>query len=98
MIRRADRHGAEIHLRRLAWSQVPRGESGGGGIRTHGPLARTPVFKTGAIDHSATPPDRSLSLGARRSVCLGEPSMSWNGLFGGSGRRRSPVGRLRGGG
>ena len=24
--------------------------------------------------------------------------MSWNGLFGGSGRRRSPVGRLRGGG
>ena len=29
---------------------------GGGGIRTHGALARTPVFKTGAIDHSATPP------------------------------------------
>ena len=32
---------------------------GGGGIRTHGPLARTPVFKTGAIDHSATPPGQS---------------------------------------
>ena len=30
---------------------------GGGGIRTHGTLSRTPVFKTGAFDHSATPPD-----------------------------------------
>ena len=31
--------------------------SGGGGeIRTHGPVAQTPVFKTGALDHSATPP------------------------------------------
>ena len=29
---------------------------GGGGIRTHGTLSRTPVFKTGAFDHSATPP------------------------------------------
>lgn len=29
---------------------------GGGEIRTHGPVAQTPVFKTGAIDHSATPP------------------------------------------
>ena len=37
-------------------SQGPTGWSGGGGIRTHGPLARTPVFKTGAIDHSATLP------------------------------------------
>jgi hypothetical protein len=31
---------------------------GGGGIRTRGPLARTPVFKTGAFDRSATPPRR----------------------------------------
>ncbi len=31
---------------------------GGGGIRTHGTLSRTPVFKTGAFDHSATPPAR----------------------------------------
>jgi len=30
--------------------------SGGGEIRTHGSLARSPVFKTGALDHSATPP------------------------------------------
>ena len=29
---------------------------GGGGIRTHGPLSRPLVFKTSAIDHSATPP------------------------------------------
>ena len=32
------------------------GFGGGGGIRTHGTLSRTPVFKTGAFDHSATPP------------------------------------------
>src|SRR4051794_3218747 len=30
--------------------------SGGGGIRTRGPRERTPVFKTGAFDRSATPP------------------------------------------
>ena len=29
---------------------------GGGEIRTHGPRKETPVFKTGAFDHSATPP------------------------------------------
>ncbi len=28
----------------------------GGGIRTHDTLSRMPVFKTGAFDHSATPP------------------------------------------
>ena len=32
---------------------------GGGGIRTHGPLAGTTVFKTVTIDHSDTPPDLS---------------------------------------
>ena len=30
---------------------------GGGGIRTHGTVSRTPVFKTGALNRSATPPD-----------------------------------------
>src|SRR6516164_7146798 len=30
--------------------------SGRGGIRTHGDLSATPVFKTGAFDHSATLP------------------------------------------
>ncbi len=29
---------------------------GGGGIRTHGGENPTPIFKTGALDHSATPP------------------------------------------
>jgi hypothetical protein len=29
---------------------------GGGGIRTHGDLSATPVFKTGAFNRSATPP------------------------------------------
>ena len=31
-------------------------KSGGGEIRTHGPLSETPVFKTGAFNRSATPP------------------------------------------
>src|SRR5690606_5096604 len=30
--------------------------NGGGGIRTHGEPKPTPVFKTGAFNHSATPP------------------------------------------
>gem|GEM_PF-6268676 len=30
---------------------------GGGGIRTHGGFNTSPVFKTGAINHSTTPPD-----------------------------------------
>ena len=33
-----------------------RYRGGGGGIRTHGTLSRTPVFKTGALNRSATPP------------------------------------------
>ncbi len=35
---------------------IARCRGGGGGIRTHGGVPPTPVFKTGAIDHSATPP------------------------------------------
>jgi hypothetical protein len=36
---------------------LPSSEIGGrGGIRTHGALAGTPVFKTGALNHSATLP------------------------------------------
>jgi hypothetical protein len=31
---------------------------GRGGIRTHGTLAGTPVFKTGALNHSATLPNQ----------------------------------------
>src|SRR5882757_9330204 len=33
---------------------------GRGGIRTHGTLAGTPVFKTGALNHSATLPNANL--------------------------------------
>ena len=33
---------------------------GGGGIRTHGRLSPTSVFKTGAFNHSATPPVRQI--------------------------------------
>ena len=37
------------------------GVAGGGtGIRTLGGLSPSSVFKTGAFDHSATPPTRSL--------------------------------------
>ncbi len=31
--------------------------NGGGGIRTHGALADTLVFKTRALNHSTTPPE-----------------------------------------
>ena len=34
---------------------------GGGGIRTHGALADTLVFKTRALNHSTTPPSNELS-------------------------------------
>jgi Phage integrase family len=34
-------------------------DGGGGGIRTHDTLTRTPVFKTGAFNRSATPPARN---------------------------------------
>jgi hypothetical protein len=33
-----------------------KGNGGEGGIRTPGTLSGTPVFKTGAINHSATSP------------------------------------------
>ena len=35
---------------------LQRLSGGGTGIRTLGTLSRTSVFKTGAFDHSATPP------------------------------------------
>ncbi len=37
-----------------------RVSGGEGGIRTHGGIATTPVFKTGAFDHSATSPGSSI--------------------------------------
>ena len=40
---------------------------GGGGIRTHETLSRLPVFKTGAFNHSATPPHQKVP--ANSAVC-----------------------------
>jgi hypothetical protein len=51
--RRKPRPGRGFRLIRL-WLQHLG--SGGGGIRTHGRLAPTPVFETGPFDHSGTPP------------------------------------------
>ncbi len=42
-----------------ALEKVPSNDGGEGGIRTHGTLASSPVFKTGAFDHSATSPEDS---------------------------------------
>jgi hypothetical protein len=43
---------------------------GGGGIRTHEGLSSLPVFKTGAFNHSATPPEiMDLSDSRRRCDC-----------------------------
>jgi hypothetical protein len=43
---------------RTFWVAVPAAKGGGGGtgIRTLGGLSPSSVFKTGAFDHSATPP------------------------------------------
>ena len=35
---------------------LKEGYGGGGGIRTHGGFNTSPVFKTGAINRSTTPP------------------------------------------
>ena len=43
---------------------------GRGGIRTHGALAGTPVFKTGALNHSATlPVSPSCGIARRNARC-----------------------------
>jgi hypothetical protein len=41
---------------------------GRGGIRTHGTLAGTPVFKTGALNHSATLPSLQDQALSRRKI------------------------------
>ena len=42
--------------RRQHVAPVFTNSGGGGEIRTHGQLALSPVFKTGALNRSATPP------------------------------------------
>jgi hypothetical protein len=44
---------------------VPTDIGGRGGIRTHGTLAGTPVFKTGALNRSATLPAKGLQALSR---------------------------------
>ena len=39
------------------WTYLISLMNGGGGIRTHGTLADTLVFKTRALNHSTTPPE-----------------------------------------
>jgi hypothetical protein len=59
-------------------SALTVGLGGGEGIRTPGTLASTAVFKTAAIDHSATPPSAGVAnlgmglkgFGAGRSSML----------------------------
>lgn len=66
---------------------TPR-QNGGGGIRTHGQLALSTVFKTVPINHSGTPPEiasRFLTLPPRRGYRRRRKSA----------RRRSPPARLR---
>jgi hypothetical protein len=41
------------------WEGFGKLTGGRGGIRTHGTLAGTPVFKTGALNHSATLPQQA---------------------------------------
>jgi hypothetical protein len=51
---------------------------GRGGIRTHGTLAGTPVFKTGALNHSATLPlQRYQSLSGWKIKNADEQSSVW---------------------
>ena len=75
----------------------PGCDGGGGGIRTHGTLSRTTVFKTVAIDHSATPPHGVISalcysgvswsrgigdqLTARSRICLANKGLPTNLLL-----------------
>ena len=43
---------------------------GGGGIRTHGALARTTVFETAPFDHSGTPPQRMVGRLVSGLACI----------------------------
>jgi hypothetical protein len=52
--RKLSSYPSRAAIARSVWTQQTTG--GRGGIRTHGTLAGTPVFKTGALNHSATLP------------------------------------------
>ena len=68
---------------------------GRGGIRTHGTLSRTPVFKTGALNHSATLPAQefqSLSVGSARTQCELGPDGHPSRHFGKKAGDEPPIG------
>ena len=48
---------------------------GGGGIRTHGALADTLVFKTRALNHSTTPPKGLFSFSHLNSIAKRSESL-----------------------
>ena len=70
-LRRRPKAGLPAVARGGAPAIRTRAKAGGeGGIRTPGRVSRTPVFKTGAINHSATSPLRlPPSGGLRRTSC-----------------------------
>ena len=55
--------GNPCSLKGLLYINFIKVYGGGGGIRTHGRLSPTSVFKTGAFNHSATPPTKFWLLG-----------------------------------
>ena len=63
------------------WETPSTGIGGGGEIRTHGRVAPSRVFKTRALNRSATPPvhgskpARSRAAGARRTAPAGVPAL-----------------------
>ena len=67
----ASAHARTVGLHSNAYPIIIWRAGGGGGIRTHGELAPTPVFKTGALNHSATPPCTACSLPGRHSANTG---------------------------
>src|SRR5205814_2328430 len=50
---------------------------GEGGIRTHGELAPTAVFKTAALNHSATSPRSAVDIACRAELCKARGEPSW---------------------
>src|SRR5882724_13323204 len=77
-------------------AQPDRLRTGGrGGIRTHGTLAGTPVFKTGALNRSATLPSWNVSRLAY-VMCEGNVNRAWgrpHPIKGDRSLRRKGVGR-----
>ena len=64
--------GSHDALRISSREYEVRGSGGRGGIRTHGTLAGTPVFKTGRLNHSRTLPNQqhqALSEGKFKNGC-----------------------------